>query len=287
MSTSVIIATSGRADTVSRLIPLLFTQSVPLHEVIISCVRDDDVGSLPRELPVKIVKGQPGLTRQRNEGLRNVSAQSEIAVFFDDDFIPDSRWVETTERYFADHPTVVGLTGTVIADGINGPGLSFEDAVRLLAVDSASPAMPDIYGFSPYGCNMAFRRDALKDLWFDERLVLYGWQEDRDFGARVGRRGDIVKIGGARGVHLGIKAGRVRGIRLGYSQIINPFYMRKKGTMSSMQLVRHVGGNLAANIVRSVRPEPYVDRLGRLRGNAIGLFDLLKGEMNPERAAGL
>jgi hypothetical protein len=30
-------------------------------------------------------------------------------------------------------------------------------------------------------------------LAFDESLVLYGWQEDRDFGAKLAKRGQLVQ----------------------------------------------------------------------------------------------
>jgi hypothetical protein len=37
------------------------------------------------------------------------------------------------------------------------------------------------------------------------------------------------------------------------------------------------------NLVRSVWPEPYIDRRGRLRGNILALRDLVRGGMIPER----
>jgi hypothetical protein len=37
------------------------------------------------------------------------------------------------------------------------------------------------------------------------------------------------------------------------------------------------------NALRAARPEPYVDRRGRLVGNALALRDLLIGRMTPER----
>jgi hypothetical protein len=41
------------------------------------------------------------------------------------------------------------------------------------------------------------------------------------------------------------------------------------------------------NMVRSLAPEPWVDRRGRLRGNLIAIADLLRGRMHPMRAAEL
>ena len=173
-------------------------------------------------------------------------------------------------------------------DGIHGPGLSFDDAIGLLATDKERVYPSRIEPFSPYGCNMAFRLSAIGELKFDERLVLYGWQEDRDFGAALAQRGGrLVKCASARGVHMGVKGGRVAGDRLGYSQIVNPVYMLRKGTMTTRQVVSHVSGNIAKNLMRAPKPEPFIDRRGRLRGNLRGLADVLRGRIEPERAAAI
>jgi len=42
-----------------------------------------------------------------------------------------------------------------------------------------------------------------------------------------------------------------------------------------------------SNTVRSMRPEPFVDRRGRLPGNILALADLALGRINPERASEL
>jgi hypothetical protein len=131
---------------------------------------------------------------------------------------------------------------------------------------------------------MAFRACAIGEQRFDERLVLYGWLEDRDFGARVARDGRLIKLGAALGAHMGVKRGRVSGRRLGYSQIVNPAYMRAKGTMSARDAARQALRNVVANLTKSLTPEPYIDRRGRVLGNARGLFDLARGVCEPERA---
>src|SRR6202040_3955084 len=90
----------------------------------------------------------------------------------------------------------------------------------------------DCYG--TYGCNMAFRLKPIvsHNVVFDDNLPLYGWQEDIDFSRRVLPYGRIVRSKSLRGVHLGIKLGRTSGVRFGYSQIANPIYLTRKGTMS-------------------------------------------------------
>jgi GT2 family glycosyltransferase len=217
--------------------------------------------------------------------LEQAAAEADYVVFFDDDFLPDDRWLEVVVAHFESDPSVAGVTGNVVADGILGPGLTFEEGDAALAGADRDGLDWRVEGYSPYGCNMAYRVAAIGGMRFDERLVLYGWLEDRDFGARVaatGRR--LVKLGAALGVHLGVKRGRVSGRRLGYSQIANPSYMRAKGTISRRGAMKSALRNVAANLAKSPWPEPYIDRRGRLWGNALAALDLLKGVCEPERA---
>jgi hypothetical protein len=120
-------------------------------------------------------------------------------------------------------------------------------------------------------------------LIFDERLPLYGWLEDVDFSRQIARFGRIVSTEATRGVHLGVKLGRQPGVKLGYSQVANPLYLIGKGTMSPRRALLLIARNLAANTLRSLRAEPWVDRRGRLVGNCWAVLDLLTGRLDPRR----
>ena len=286
---AVAIATRGRPAVVSQTIRhLLSTQTLKPERVIISCVERSDAGDLADDDRVEVLIGKPGLPAQRNNALDHLPAGIDVVVFLDDDFVADPNWLATAVRAFADESSVVGFTGRVVADGIKGPGISFAEAVRLVDQAPASDGPGWERPFSPYGCNMAYRVSAIGTNRFDERLVLYGWLEDRDFGASLAKKGgDLVKCAEAYGVHMGVKVGRVSGQRLGYSQVINPIYLRRKGTMTTKQAIGQIWRNMSMNFAKSLRPEPFIDRRGRVRGNLTALFDLLRGQINPEKAASL
>jgi glycosyltransferase involved in cell wall biosynthesis len=291
-SLALIIATKGRATIVRSLAEILRQQTSASDLLIVSACDPADVAGVETANPaVRIVYSKPGLPRQRNAALALVPSSIDVVVFFDDDFIPSRFWLERVRAIFARSSDIVSLTGDVLADGSKTEGIVWNDGVSMVQNADSNPQPADaarvVEPYSPLGCNMAFRFSAMMDLRFDERLVLYAWQEDRDFGARIGRRGRNVWTDALWGVHLGTKDGRVPGTKLGYSQIVNPRYLVAKGSMRASEAIRLAGGNIIANAVKSLRPEPYIDRAGRLRGNLLALRDLAAGTWKPERATEL
>jgi glycosyltransferase involved in cell wall biosynthesis/GT2 family glycosyltransferase len=284
---AVIVATLGRPEVVTASVRhLLETQDLKPELVVASCATLDDAGDLATDPRIKVVTGPKGLPTQRNTALAALPPGLDVVAFFDDDFVADRDWLAAAARTFRRDPGVVGFTGWVLADGIKGPGIPFSEAVALVETAPPPASWRWIEPYSPYGCNMAFRASRIGDTRFDQRLVLYGWLEDRDFAASLARQGGrLVKSAEARGVHMGVKGGRVQGDRLGYSQVINPVYMLRKGTMTAVQVVDHVLRNVASNLAKAPRPEPFIDRRGRLRGNVLALMDLIRGRIEPERAA--
>ncbi|MEI3852990.1 MULTISPECIES: glycosyltransferase family 2 protein [Ensifer] len=286
------IATAGRRAVLSETL-LHLTQQARKPDAILICpstaedIDEAKAGELP--LDIRIVEGNKGSSAQRNAILDH-AATADLIVFFDDDFLPRHDFLAETERLFTRSADIVVATGLVLADGIHGPGISIADAQAILAADAG--ARPDEVAepaFNAYGCNMVFRVSAIaaECTRFDERLPLYGWQEDVDFCRRLAPRGRIMKSPALRGVHLGNKRGRTSGLRFGYSQIANPLYLRNKGTVGLKWALRLMGGNIAANILGSLKPQGLVDRRGRLKGNLIAFGDFVRGRLDPRRVLDL
>lgn len=297
---AVVVASSGRPESIARLLRRLTMQSRPADVVVLSLAGETDMLPLTEvldeagDLSIRVLNGPRGLCKQRNAGLDAVAGTCEFVAFFDDDYLPGVRAIEGILASFARFPEAGGLSGTIIADGIIGPGFELDAAEAM--VDAADAALRHLEAplgefeeiritqdaQSIYGCNMAFRMSSIGALRFDERLVLYGWLEDADFSAQV--EGKKYFVDGFHGVHCGVKSGRMSGVRLGYSQIANPVYLFRKGTMPLRVAARLIMRSLAANHCKLVKPEAWVDRRGRARGNWIAVLDGLGGRLDPARA---
>ncbi len=302
----VIVVTKGRPDEVAVLVDYLERQTYPIDRIALVGTCEADLGTalhhplIHSGRLIAAIADRPGLCRQRNYGLGLLQDSGDLApdgpgafvAFFDDDYRPADDWLALAAAAFGSMADIVGLTGRVLADGISGPGLTEAEAEAFLT--GARPPQRHGYGGqvvrevdSAYGCNMAFRSTVFAELRFDETLPLYGWQEDRDFTGQARAHGRVIHAPDCRGVHLGAKGGRSAGKRLGYSQIANPAYLVRKGTVHWRAAANMAVRNLIANHLRSLRPEPWVDRRGRAYGNWLAIADLLRGRASPTRVLDL
>lgn len=281
------IATAGRREILTEALRDFSLQTrAPDHVFVCPAAENDLDAAQTAELPypLSVVKGPRGLPAQRN-AILDAARDFAILVFFDDDFFPSHSYLAELEHSFVTQPAVVAMSGCVIADGVTGPGLDVASARAALAsFEQPFPDQPLTELYNAYGCNMAVR---LLPVWanglrFDENLPLYGWLEDVDFCRQLARYGRIVKNIRLIGVHLGSKGGRTSGVRFGYSQIANPLYLWRKGTFRFDLALRQMGRNILANIGNLIRPEPWVDRRGRVLGNTLGLLDLIRGRLHPK-----
>ena len=300
MRIGVVVATLGRPGLVGLMIERLARQTRLADRIVVSATGPADLpaGLGPGEHgPVLVVVGPAGACVQRNRAVAALTEadcwdRGDVIVFLDDDFVPALNWLAEAEAFGRSHPEVAGFTGVVLADGAPLAGYDVAEAERILA--TGRPVLPAgdwrlVTGSvgALYGCNMVLRADLAIATPFDEALPLYAWLEDRDVSVRLAQHGALVRPATLTGVHLGTKSGRSSGRRLGYSQVANAFHLRGKRTLSTRDMVTLIGKNLAANLRGSLRPEPFIDRRGRLTGNLRALFDLARGQLSPGNAARL
>lgn len=278
------IATRGRAPILAEVLAELRNQRRAPDRIIVCHVTPEDIAGITAPA-VEFLTAPAGLPRQRN-AILDAASDCDIVLFLDDDFLPAPDYLAVTEAVFETRPDAVVTDGTVIADGAKGPGLTVAEGRAILAADRyAGDPLACRPHFNGYGCNMAVRMAAVcaHGIRVDEALPLYAWYEDIDFTRRLGAHGAILRLESARGVHLGVKSGRVPGRRLGYSQVVNPVYLARKGSFPWSHALPSALRHCAMNAARAIWPEPHVDRLGRFRGNMLALWDLLRGRASPGR----
>jgi GT2 family glycosyltransferase len=277
-----VLASAGRAHLLENVIRDLRAQTRPLDAIVLSV---PDGRSLPPSGPdgCTVVYENRGLAAQRNAGMR-AFPDATFYFFFDDDAVVRADYVERALAHFGRDASLVGLTGNVLLDG----GAS-EEVSAVAAEEALRTADPDAVGLDPtpvrglYGCNFAVR-NLDRMIYFDDRLPLYSWLEDRDFSHRLERRGVTVRVEDCMIVHRGAKSGgRMAHTRLGYTQVMNPVYFLLKQSFTAKETFLEIGRPVAMNVLRSATGPNRSWRRERLRGNLIALGSILRGRIDPER----
>jgi glycosyltransferase involved in cell wall biosynthesis len=195
-SLSVAICTKDRATTVRRcldsLLPLQNAYGFELL-VIDNSPSDQATARLVKELPTVryTLEKYPGLNFARNRAWKEASG--ELIAYLDDDVVVDQGWAAGLQEAFAENPDAAAFTGLVMPLKLDTTaqvlfekrkgfrrGFDKKRFGRVLPGNSLYPCGAGIFGA---GCNMAFRRDVLRELGgFDEAL---------DTGAPLPGGGDL------------------------------------------------------------------------------------------------
>lgn len=284
MFLSVVVASANRPEMLTETLESLANQTRPPDELILSTTKPADVGDIPERLRpfTRVITGPASSTRQRNAGIDASGAACDAISFMDDDVELAPDYLAQVAKFFGDRPDVFAFSGHVA----DLPAGTRAEARRLLGIPSEA-SFTGADGL--YGCSMNVRRATALAVRFDERLSLYAWMEDYDFGRRCQAHGKVGFYTGCRLVHLGCPSGRVSEARFGYAQIMNPTYLFRKGTYGPARklFVDNWLRALAANTLlafEAASPGRRTHR-GRLRGNLIAISQILTGRVNPEGIA--
>ena len=176
------VCTRDRPESLSGLLDSLCTQTYPRMRVLV--VDNAPTNDSTRRVVVAagrkhgididyVIESRPGLSWARNRAID--AADGEVIAWIDDDERCDPWWAAEIARGFVEVPEAVGVTGIMAPGRVTKSQELFEEFTGVLrgrgftrAVFSPATARTDspLYPLPPFGAggNMAFRRDALKEV---------------------------------------------------------------------------------------------------------------------------
>lgn len=293
---AIIICSKGRRDILTETVRSLQRQSVPARQVLLVVTGPEDadeaaLASIGLE-GLAVIHSEPGLTRQRNTGIRQLLPGTKYVCFFDDDMELHRDYICNALQFLEEMPTAMALSGRMLRDSCP------ERAEARSLVEAYEPATDRPFSgqfrnkgrhWVLHGCNMVIRASVLAYERFDERLPLYSFSEDYDISIRIRHYGNVGRLAASVGVHLCTPSGRLSGRRVGYSQIANPWYFLEKGVSHLASPASHfrfayVSGRLVVrNALASLRGGREGEAAQNLQGNLLALRDILAGSSAPEK----
>jgi GT2 family glycosyltransferase len=120
LTTSVVVVSKDRPDTLANLLESLTRQSLPPDEVLVVDNNSTlDYAPVLRRfehrLPLRaVVEKTPGIPAARNRGIQE--AAGELILFTDDDCQADPHWVQNMVRPFHQNPHIGVVGGEILSE---------------------------------------------------------------------------------------------------------------------------------------------------------------------------
>lgn len=237
LSDSLVICTKDRPREIERcLSSLLRLDDLPTEILVVDSSGDQETRDIALKFRtdglarVKWVQSPPGLTRQRNLGVRLCDPRSSIIHFIDDDTALEPKYFSELRKAFASNDCVVGVGGRdellpeYRLTRIPSHRRSMEGKVSRAGVNMMSRTIGDgepreVEWLS--GCSMSFRRSLFGQITFDERRRGNGPGEDVDFCLRALKYGSLLWCPGAVLRHLQSPINRSSSRRAGVESAIH------------------------------------------------------------------
>jgi GT2 family glycosyltransferase len=215
LTVDVAICTRDRPDELRSCLESVYTQTVrPQTTLVVNGgqpLGDHGEG-------VSVVASAPGLPRQRNVALALLT--NDLVVFLDDDVELEPTYLQQIVEWFETHAECVGAGGHIVNDRpLSRSSILCRRAFNLGTGDGKLRASGDgLYLYHPMcptlvdylsGSNMAWRRNRIEGLRFDENLDGYGYMEDIDFSLAAAGRGELWMVPTARLLHAKTETARV------------------------------------------------------------------------------
>ena len=261
---SVVVCTKDRYIELQRFWESLDRQTLLPDELIIvdASEYDESYGLIQNKISsskylIKYLKTEPGLTRQRNIGIRE--SRGKYIFFFDDDVILDSEFVQVIYETFLrfDRQNIGGITGQITNISAKGNLLNRLFKKVFFLTDYGKGKLK-LSGFPAHrnddelafvevlsGSCMAYAKEVFSRYSFDENLNEYAYMEDVDFSYRISKEYKLVYQPEAKLEHLATTFKTADSKMLRRMMVRNHFYLFRKNIPRDC---RHIFGFLMSLI---------------------------------------
>lgn len=268
MNFSLVICTYMRAQPLVRLLNTVQTQTVYPYEILIidgstnnETEQTLNLNPFNKLKYFKVEDDQRGLTKQRNFGIQNVSKESDIVCFLDDDVILELTYFENLIKTYSEKQDALAVGGYITnevkwerSNNLNNSFKFYFDGWmrnepsrfkirRLFGLlpDTSPGFMPTFshgraIGFLPpsgkiyeveqlMGGVSSYKKEVFNTLRFSTYFEGYGLYEDADFSLRLAKTGKLYINTNAQLFHHHDASGRPNQFKYGKMVVRNGWYV--------------------------------------------------------------
>jgi glycosyltransferase involved in cell wall biosynthesis len=293
---ALIVPTRNRPEILKKLLVSIENQSYQPDQVIIVDGSDQMIESQIREYIEKKIKYiycfPPSLTKQKNEGLRQLNADITIVGCLDDDIELEPDAIKNLLEYWETNSEGLGGSSFNI---INVPPKKTLITLirRFFLIDgkhlgkvlgsgfcsSLFPADADIECEWLCGGATVWRRHIFDTFHFDEWFAGWAYHEDADFSFPVAKKYRLVLIHSAKVTHNPPSFNPENLKHLGMMAVINRYYFVSKNKELSIPLFFWASvGEILINVMQSVLKLNF-GGVQTAVGNIMGIWYIIKGDL--------
>ena len=291
-----IVPTRNRSALLAELLHSIHNQTIKPNQVIIV-----DGSDQPMEPEIKSFLSSeiscvrvfpPGLTKQRNEGIKALNDDITIAGYLDDDIVLEKDAVESILQFWEDCPEDIGGTSFNITNNPTRNPIT-NIVTKLFCIESSTPGKVLRSGFNAsvyplqedtyveWLCGGAtiWRRQILEEYKYDEWYVGWAYHEDVDFSFKVAQKYRLVVLHGSKVQHNPPPVNQNKKKLFGKMHTINRYHFVKKNTQLTVSLFYWATlGEILLNILQTIW-ERNMGGILLASGNISALFQIMKGDI--------
>lgn len=245
---SLIIPTLNRPEVLRETLESVFAQDLLPDKIYIVDQSDDDKTKRVCEGFSDVIYIHSSIrsgTHSRNIAIQaSIEAGMDFWCFLDDDVILDEGYFRIIFDAFSSNNSIVGIAAWVrlpvqsarsgaanflrCIGGFDYYSKQMKMRRNFLAALPESPPKETLKINLMPGCAMAVRNLRGKNIFFDEKLILYALAEDRDFSYRLSKLGSLVLIPNLGLLHKATPEGRIPSRKKTFMTAVHHYYLMKK-----------------------------------------------------------
>ena len=289
LNLTIVIPTRNRLALLTKTLVSLKKNDFFFREVIIVDSSDKEekkkLNKLKIFFNIKIINSTPGISKQRNKGLKNVKKNSKYVMFLDDDIIFEKNAITKMYNFLQLNPKHAGIGFNLIIKNINKYAESAKKFkfIKYLGIYDNKNGKVTPSGWQTKAINL--KKDEYVD-WLPTQAVIYSYQrikqkkfdinygsysylEDLDFSYDLKNQGLIINSQAKYSSNNNVKRNP---FFFGLKEIVNRYYFVKKFNLSKFNFLIGCSFLVIKHLILFFTFKPGY--LIRVLGNFVGLIKI-------------